>query len=88
MAAIDILPQSGTRVPTPINGNDNGTNVWFPGTYLLYQRGIEYFRPGEEPAWLAGACATSDLAIGGLEAYWDEATDEPVPVLRVTDLRA
>lgn len=60
---------------------------WWPGTYLLYQRGIEYFRPGEEPPWLEAKVRACGTEIGdslrALPAYRDEATDELVPVLRV-----
>lgn len=69
----EAAPQSGSRVPPR-------TNRWWPGTYLLYHRGIEYFRPNEEPAWLG---ESQTLRVGPLPAYRDEATDEVVPVLIV-----
>jgi hypothetical protein len=58
---------------------------WWPGTYLLYQQGIEYFRPGEEPHWLGHLIDGNQQPprIGPLPAYRDEATDELVPVLRI-----
>ena len=59
------------------------SNVWWAGTYLLYQRGIEYFRPGEEPAWLEHELS-GPLRVGPLGAYEDSATGEVVPVLRVS----
>jgi len=77
-------PESGTRLAGP------RLSQWWPGTYLLYQRGIEYFRPGEEPDWLArpGSPPALRHRVGMLPAYRDEATDELVPVLRVPENQA
>lgn len=79
------LPISGTRLSEPfaVPGEERmalRSNVWHPGTYLLYQRGIEYFRPLEEPSWLH---ASLHHRVGGLLAYEDEVTGEIVPVLVV-----
>ena len=70
-------PTSGSQL------RGDRTNRWWPGTYLLYQRGIEYFRPTETPEWLEAAVLSSGLRIGDLPAYRDEATGELVPVLGV-----
>jgi hypothetical protein len=79
IAALDVAgaPTSGTRLPV------DRASRWWPGTYLLYQRGIEYFRPTEAPEWLAEAVNASGVRVGGLPTYLDEATEELVPVLGV-----
>lgn len=68
-------PPDGSRL--------SGLNAWRPGTYLLYVRGVEWFRPGREPPWLEGELARSGLRVGPLPAYTDDATGEVVPALRV-----
>lgn len=88
---LDWTPISGTRLSDPLRLDPNGSqvlraNVWWAGTYPLYQRGIEYFRVGEEPGWLVGSIAGCPVpAIGGLECYRDEATGELVPVMVVPE---
>jgi hypothetical protein len=75
-------PPSGTVLSRPREDGSYRANEWHPGTYLLYQRGTEYYRPGEEPPWLEVELRSS-LSVGDLPAYEDEATHEIVPVLRV-----
>lgn len=89
MAKSDTPPVSGTVLSHPIGTTPQGqavmrTNRWWPGTYLLYQRGIECWRPEEEPTWLQSAIdGFGPGGVGPLAAYLDEATDELVPVLFV-----
>lgn len=85
-------PISGTRLSDPFRLMPGGlpglrANAWFAGVYLLYQRGIEYFRPNEHPAWLIAEVQASGMMVGPLPCYRDEATGELVPVLIVPEAR-
>lgn len=79
-------PVSGTRLSDPLRSGALRANVWYPGTYLLYQRGIEYFQPAEEPRWLDPAIKDCEDRLGPLSCYRDEATQELVPVLVITQM--